>query len=124
MEKNQKNSLWFRMKDFITNPKVAFFLLVSIFFLNLFDGGVSWWIISAGYAYELNPIMAYLMSISFPLFFAVKFIMGTILFQICRTKIHEPLVAKTIFILFVFYFLLGLYNCFGIITVLPHLLNG
>lgn len=121
MKQSPEKGLWFKIKDFITNPKVVFFFLVCVFFLNLFDAGVSWWVISTGYAYELNPIMAYLMSISFPLFFATKATIGAILYRICRPKLNEKPVAITVFILFVVYGLLGIYNCYGLAVTLSQM---
>jgi len=104
-----------RVKVFLLSPGVLIFLLTAVFVLNLFDAGVSWWLISSGLAIELNPLMAALMSVSFYLFFAVKLIMGILMVKITLPRIKDMPVKITIWLMFLVYGLLGLYNLYGLI---------
>jgi hypothetical protein len=104
-----------RVKVFLLSHRVIVFLLAAIFVLNLFDAGVSWFVVGSGLAIELNPLMAALMSVSFYLFFAVKLIMGILMVKITLPRVKEYPIKITVWIMFLIYGLLGLYNLYGLI---------
>jgi hypothetical protein len=112
---NNVKRLWSTVKAFLTDPRVVFFVVIGIFFLNLFDAGMSWWFVSMGYAYEVNPLMAALMSISFYLFFAVKVFLGSFLAALCIRKVHITSIQVALWFLFAVYSFLCLNHVIGTI---------
>lgn len=68
-----------KLKRWLTNPKVLLGVAILLVLLNFADAGISYWAIYiAKFAYEANPVMAALMSVSPYLFLAFKAIVPTL----------------------------------------------
>jgi hypothetical protein len=67
-----------KLKRLLTNSKVLLAVAILLVLMNFVDGGLSFWaIFIAQIAYEANPVMAVLMSVSPYLFLAFKVVVPT-----------------------------------------------
>jgi hypothetical protein len=119
---NNIKRLWSKVGAFLTDPKVVLFVLIGVFVLNLFDAGMSWWFVGMGYAYEANPLMAALMSISFYLFFVVKVLLGSFLMAMCINRVHLRSIQLACWILFAIYSFICLHHVVGTILFFTFIL--
>lgn len=67
-------------------------LILIIFFLNIADAILTWISVSAGMAYEANPVIARLLSWNAPAFFCIKIglVSLALLLAYKRIKIDSP----------------------------------
>jgi hypothetical protein len=93
--------------------KLVLFQLISIFILNQVDSLFTMWAIKAKVATELNPIMAWLISINWPTFLIGKFLLVVVLLAMLwflrqarhATKVYW--VAVSCYVALVIYELIG-----------------
>lgn len=87
-------------------------MLVIVYLLNIFDAFSTVFLVSNGYAYEANPIMAYVMSFGFTTFLAFKMLFFIPVLFLLRRGIDTNIGKVCIWISLIVYSILVAYHVY------------
>jgi hypothetical protein len=82
--------------------------------LNLLDAVLTTYAIGSGRAFEANPLMAVLLTVSFPLFFVAKLLVVG-LFAVLAANQEKPLARVGLLVGLASYIGIGLYHMLGLL---------